>query len=89
MSRGIFRVRENEEVMSDVSIPPCNQQQRLIETVQAHLMRIAELSRATADALARRDEDLAGDLDKQVETEVGAKERALGALRQHRREHGC
>lgn len=72
-----------------VSEPPCPQQQKLIEEVQDHLIRIAELSRATADAVANRNENLTRELDKQVEAEVGKKERALGRLRQHREEHGC
>ncbi|HJT88833.1 MAG TPA: hypothetical protein VJ732_13280 [Bryobacteraceae bacterium] len=67
----------------------CLEQQRLIDVVLGHLTRISELSRATGDALSNRNENLARALDKQVETEIGAKERALGALRQHRQEHGC
>lgn len=68
---------------------PCVEQQRLIEVVQQHLIRIAELSRATADAMASRNDDLIAELDRQVEREIGEKERALGALRQHRKDHGC
>ena len=75
--------------MGDVTPPSCLEQQRLIERVQAHLIRIAELSRATSDALANRNENMARAFDKEVETELGANERALGALRQHRKEHGC
>ncbi len=67
----------------------CPTQQKLVEIVQAHLMQIAHLSRSTADALANRNENLAHDLDSEVEREIGAKERAMGALRQHREEHGC
>jgi hypothetical protein len=29
------------------------------------------------------------EIDKQIEHAVGAKERALGALRAHRADHGC
>jgi len=67
----------------------CPQQQRLIDEVQRHLLRIAELSRATAEAVAHRNENLVRELDKQVELAMGEKERALGALRQHRDDHGC
>jgi hypothetical protein len=56
------------------------EQQGLIERVQKHLLRIAELSRATADAVANRNENLTRQLDIQVEKEIGEKERALGAL---------
>jgi hypothetical protein len=67
----------------------CAEQQQLMNEVQRHLIRIAELSRATAEAVATRNENLTRDLDRQVESELGEKERALGALRQHRRDHGC
>ena len=69
--------------------PPCEEQQHLIEEVQRHLILISELSRAAAEAIGNRTENLVSALDKQIELEVGAKERALGALRQHRLEHGC
>lgn len=76
-------------VVQNANLSPCAEQQRLIDTVQLHLIRIAELSRATADAVVNRNENLTQVLDTQVETELGKKERALGALRQHRRDHGC
>ena len=72
-----------------MSNQPCREQQSLIECVQEHLLRIADLSRDTAQAVASRNENLTRELDSQVEQELGAKERALGALRQHRHEHGC
>lgn len=52
-------------------------------------MRISELTRSIADALTNGDEDSASELDKQVDLEFGRKERAMGALHEHRREHGC
>jgi hypothetical protein len=75
--------------MSDASGPPCREQQSLIDCVQSHLLRIADLSRDTAAAVASRNENLTRELDVLVEREIGAKERALGALRQHRKDHGC
>jgi hypothetical protein len=63
--------------------------QELMDRVQQHLHRIAELSRDTAEAVRNRNENLTRELDKLVENEIGAKERALGAMRQHRDEHGC
>ena len=68
---------------------PCLRQQELIEDVQRHLMRISELTRAIAEALANRNENLAAELDKQVDLELGLKERGMGALHQHRKEHSC
>jgi phage shock protein A len=67
----------------------CPERQRLMGKVQQHLTRIAELSHAAADAVANGNENLVRDLDKLVENELGAKDRALGALRQHREGHGC
>ena len=75
--------------MPDFMPPPCKEQQELIETVQQHLLRIAELSRATADAVAHRNENMTRELDQETEQEIGKKERSLGALRQHRQDHGC
>jgi hypothetical protein len=67
----------------------CLQQQELIEAVRIHLLRISELTRDVAAALAAKDEDLATKLDKEVDLELGLKERAMGALHQHRKEHCC
>jgi hypothetical protein len=72
-----------------VIVKLCAEQQRLMKEVQCHLIRISELSRATVEAVAARNENLTRELDKQVEAELGEKERALGALRQHRLDHGC
>ncbi len=52
-------------------------------------MRIAQLAHATADAIAAGNQQLALELDKEAESEIGRKQRALGALRQHRSDHGC
>ncbi len=60
-----------------------------MDKVQEHLMKIAELSKATALAVQNRNENLTRELDRQTEQELGAKERALGASRQHRADHGC
>jgi len=38
------------------------------------------LTRAVAEALAKHAENLAAELDKQVDLELGLKERAMGAL---------
>ena len=71
------------------SKPPCVQQQKLMSDVQDHLIQISELTRAIAEALANGNENFAAELDKQVDAELGKKERAMGALHQHRAEHGC
>ncbi len=69
--------------------PQCPRQKELIDKAQGHLLRISELTRDIAEAIANRAENLAAELDKQVDLELGLKERAMGALHEHRREHGC
>jgi hypothetical protein len=69
--------------------PLCPQQQELMADVQRHLMEISKLTRAVAEALADGNENTAAALDKQVDIELGKKERAMGALHQHRKEHKC
>jgi len=68
---------------------PCLRQQELIDEVQRHLIGISELTRSIAEALANGNEILAAELDKEVDLELGRKERGVGALRQHRKDHGC
>ena len=68
---------------------PCKRQQELMEKVQRHLLNISELARRIAEAIANRNENTAAELDKQVDLELGLKERAMGALHEHRKEHGC
>jgi hypothetical protein len=80
---------ESREGMTPDAPSFCPEQVRLMVKVQQHLMRIAELSHAAADAAANRNENLVREIDKQIENELGANERALGALHQHRKEHGC
>jgi len=68
---------------------PCPSQQELLAKARGHLMRISELARSVAEALAIGDEDRAAELDKQIDLELGMKERAMGAIHQHRKDHGC
>ncbi|HWD00395.1 MAG TPA: hypothetical protein VG456_26745 [Candidatus Sulfopaludibacter sp.] len=68
---------------------PCARQQELIEEARMHLLRISELTRIIAAAVDEGDDTRLDQLDKEVEMELGYKERAMGALYEHRREHGC
>jgi hypothetical protein len=67
----------------------CARQQELIAEVQSHLMRLAELAREEAAVIARKDDEMWLKLDQEIENELGKKERSLGALKEHRKEHGC
>jgi hypothetical protein len=67
----------------------CPRQQELMEVVQGHLMELSRLAREEVDVLKTRDEPRWLEIDRLIEKELGEKERALGALREHRHEHGC
>ena len=67
----------------------CEEQQRLAEVVQRALTALAELAHAEREALRTGDQQLIMAIDKQIENTMGEKERGMGALRQHRLEHGC
>lgn len=54
-----------------------------------HLMEMAALSKEEADVVPMGDRDAIDELDKRIEAKIGEKERSLGALKQHRGEHGC
>lgn len=57
--------------------------------VTSILQRIADLTSAQLVAFQARDQVLFMTLDKELENAMGAKERAVGAMRQHAKEHGC
>lgn len=67
----------------------CHKRVELEEVVQERLLYIASLAREQAEVIktGNRDEILA--VDRRIEKAIGSKERALGALNQHRDEHGC
>jgi hypothetical protein len=67
----------------------CHRQLELMQNVQSHLVRLSELMQNIAEALESGGDNLAAELDKEVDREFGLKERAMGALQEHRREHGC
>ena len=67
----------------------CIKQQDLIADVERILDKIAKLARMEADSLRTQTENTWYEIDKQIELAIGEKERAIGALREHRKEHGC
>ena len=60
-----------------------------MQEVQRHLIRLAELAREEAAVITEKDNPRWLDVDKRIEQVLGEKERAIGALNEHRREHGC
>jgi hypothetical protein len=67
----------------------CHVRQELMAAVQEQLVEISRLTQEAAAALAVGHENTAAKFDELLETAVGEKERAMGALHQHREEHGC
>lgn len=67
----------------------CEMQQKLAEEVQRHLSVLVDLAHAEREAVRTGDDALIMMIDKQIEAAIGDKERAMGALRHHRAEHGC
>jgi hypothetical protein len=66
----------------------CAEREALKANVSAALHDIIGFSDRLLSAL-ETDESIPLALDKDLETFVGVKERALGALAQHRKDHGC
>ena len=67
----------------------CAEEQKLVADVQILLAQIIDINKATIEAVSNHDHARIHQLDKDLEQAVGAKERAMGAWQQHRREHGC
>lgn len=67
----------------------CPEYDRLHAEVEAVLGNLAQVSTLLLELF--RSKDLAGvrRLDKELELTVGEKERSIGALRQHVKEHKC
>jgi hypothetical protein len=65
----------------------CNECDRLRGEVQGTLSRIAELTTAQLNAFRSNDRANFMQFDRQLENAMGTKERVIGALRQHEREH--
>jgi hypothetical protein len=67
----------------------CPQADRLQNEVQIILQKLTELTSAQLRAFQQRDNAGFMRLDRELELTVGEKERLIGSLRQHVREHRC
>ena len=67
----------------------CARRDELIAEVQGHLIRLAELARQEVELVAEGSNNAWRAVDKEIENVIGEKERSLGALVEHRKEHGC
>lgn len=67
--------------------PKCAECARLQYDVMTALERLEELIAAQLEAFRASDQARFMRLDRELELSIGSKERAIGALRQHSKEH--
>lgn len=67
----------------------CAEYNRLHAEAENVLGNLAQVSTLLLELLRSNDLDGVQRLDKDLELTVGAKERCIGAIRQHMREHKC
>ena len=70
-------------------MPECQELNRLIAVLESTLANLAQVTTLLLDLIRSRDLHSWGQLDRRLEITLGEKERALGALRQHIRDHQC
>jgi len=68
---------------------PCPARERLENLVQHFLCALAELAGREAEVIKTGDKVLMMEIDRNIETVIGEKERAMGALMEHRSTHHC
>jgi hypothetical protein len=71
-----------------IAVDYCEEHETLKANAVRALQEIIEFSNKLLNAI-KADELDPHALDKDLENAVGSKERAFGALSQHRKEHGC
>ncbi len=67
----------------------CEKYDQLAENVERCLDQIAHTTTEQLQAFRSNDHARLMRLDKELELTMGSKERAIGALREHMKEHGC
>lgn len=67
----------------------CPEYANLQHELQLTLQTLSDLTKAMLDAFRANDRSAFTRLDKELETTVGRKERVVGALRQHIKDHKC
>jgi hypothetical protein len=67
----------------------CPEYANLQHELQLTLQTLSDLTKAMLDAFRGNDRNAFARLDKELETTVGRKERVVGALRQHIKDHKC
>ena len=77
-----------EERVTLIAVDYCDEREALKANALRALREIIEFADKLLKAI-QADEPDPHMLDKDLENAVGSKERAFGALAQHRKEHGC
>jgi hypothetical protein len=67
----------------------CAEYDRLVSYVENVLGNLAQLATLVLDLFRAGDYSACRRLDKELELTLGEKERSIGALRQHMKEHNC
>jgi len=67
----------------------CETKSNLMQAAEDTLERLIRLARFQREALESGSEGTAAAIDQELEQTFGEKERRLGALYEHTREHGC
>ncbi|HJT90295.1 MAG TPA: hypothetical protein VJ732_20630 [Bryobacteraceae bacterium] len=67
----------------------CGEKRRLMESAQSLLVLLAELILRQQEAVRTEAENTVRAIDQEIERHMQQRETAMGALRRHRREHGC
>ena len=70
-------------------VDQCPEYANLQHELQLTLQTLSDLTKAMLDAFRGNDRNAFARLDKELETTVGRKERVIGALRQHIKDHKC
>ena len=67
----------------------CSERDRLIDKAMRTLTHIIETTQQLQVANRANDKETVARLDSELELTLGEKERAFGALNQHKHDHGC
>jgi len=70
-------------------VAKCSEYERLKASVENALGNLAQITTLQLDLFRQDDLRNWKDLDKRLELTIGEKERAIGALLQHTRDHKC
>ncbi len=69
--------------------PACNEYSSLAASVDGILQQIASKTALLLELFRSKQSEKFARMDKELELLVGEKERTVGALRQHAKEHKC